>query len=442
MTAGAFLTHARYLPGPILGRGGQGVVGRVVDREAPDRALVAKVWRPGAFREEALYGEFALLARLRVPGVVRAHDLGRDERSGAPFFVEELVPGDDAGTWVSAAPLCDRAGRLVGVLRDVARALAALHGAGFLHSDLKPAHVRMRPARGGGEEAVLLDLGASVARAKAQGGQAAFTAGFAAPELLAGSAPSTASDLFGLGALGWALAAGRPPEVGRSRGELREAAPWVTPSVADVIEGLLELHPRDRPSSALEVLGALGAATAEAGIGLGALAAPLGRERELGELLASKPASVRTITGPGGVTISTTRFMAPARKASDAAEALGPVHIRHNFSPSAAQVGGHFILGSSLGLTRDLIKALKSPGKPDDATLAVEAEGAALADLVGLNRDRLMMQSMLEKGHDKDQAGAEVDLLASLLRYLGHGRLTIRDRGDATRVALEFSLGK
>ncbi len=143
-----------------------------------------------------------------------------------------------------------------------------------------------------------------------------------------------------------------------------------------------------------------------------------------------------------GVTISTTRFMAPAKKVSDGADAKGPVHVRHNFSPSAAQVGGHFVLSSSLGLARDLVKSLKSPGKPDAATLAVEAEGAALAGLVDLNRDRLVLQSMLKKGHDKDQAEAEVEMLASLLRYLGHGRLSIEDRERATRVGLEFSLGK
>ena len=33
------------------------------------------------------------MTRLRVPGVVRAHDLGRDERTGAPFLVEEYVAG-------------------------------------------------------------------------------------------------------------------------------------------------------------------------------------------------------------------------------------------------------------------------------------------------------------------------------------------------------------
>src|SRR5262249_12263005 len=119
-----------------------------------------------------------------------------------------------------------------------------------------------------------------------------------------------------------------------------------------------------------------------------------------------------------------------------------PVHYRHNYSPSAAQVGQHFILSSSVGLTRDLISALKSPGKASDATLAAEADGSALARLVDLNRKRLVMHNMLEKGHDKDQAEGEVGLLAALLRYLGRGRLTVQDAPDATRVGLEFTLGK
>jgi hypothetical protein len=150
-----------------------------------------------------------------------------------------------------------------------------------------------------------------------------------------------------------------------------------------------------------------------------------------------------------GVTISTARFMRPAKKLADGKDATKepakdkePVHYRHNYSPSAAQVGQRFILSSSVGLTRDLISALKSPGKAPDATLAAEADGAALARLVDLNRNRLVMQNMLEKGHDKDQGEGEVGLLAALLRYLGYGRLSIQDAPDATRVGLEFRLGK
>ncbi|MGK3982560.1 sigma 54-interacting transcriptional regulator [Sorangium sp. So ce136] len=295
-----FVAHARYEPGEILGQGAQGVVGRVIDREARGRELVAKVFRQGAFREDALLGEFALLARLRVSGVVRAHDLGRDERTGAPFLVEEYVAGDDAAAWVQGAPAAERPARLARVLGGVARTLAALHDAGFVHSDLKPAHVRMRPLGEGSAEVVLLDLGAAVARARAPGGAVAFTSAFAAPELLAGGAPSPASDLYSLGALAWCSAAGRPPGPWRARRPLRDAAPWVQPSVAEVIEALLALHPRDRPAEAREVLLLLGVAAAEAGIAVGAPPAPIGREREIEALQEALSGRVRYVTGPSG----------------------------------------------------------------------------------------------------------------------------------------------
>ncbi|XXT23878.1 sigma 54-interacting transcriptional regulator [Sorangium sp. So ce429] len=295
-----FVAHARYEPGEILGQGAQGVVGRVIDREARGRELVAKVFRQGAFREDTLLGEFALLARLRISGVVRAHDLGRDERTGAPFLVEEYVAGDDAAAWVQGAPAAERPSLLARVLGGVARTLAALHDAGFVHSDLKPAHVRMRPLGEGSAEAVLLDLGAAVARARAPGGAVAFTSAFAAPELLAGGAPSPASDLYSLGALAWCSAAGRPPGPWRARRPLRDAAPWVQPSVAEVIDALLALHPRDRPPEAREVLRQLGVAAADAGIAVGAPPAPIGRERELEALQKAPSCRVRYITGPSG----------------------------------------------------------------------------------------------------------------------------------------------
>ena len=143
-----------------------------------------------------------------------------------------------------------------------------------------------------------------------------------------------------------------------------------------------------------------------------------------------------------GVTISTTKFVTP--KPGPSTSPKGPVHTRHNFSPSAAQVGDHFILGSSLGLTRGLVTSLKSPAAESEGsgTLSAEADGLTLSRLVEQNRARLVMQNMLEKGHDKDQAEGEIGFLSSLLRYLGHGRLSVRDDSDATRVGLEFRLGR
>ncbi len=295
-TAATTLVHRRYASGALLGRGAQGVVLRVVDREAPARALVAKVWRPGAFDEGALAGEFALLARVRAAELVRAHDFGRDDATGAPFLVEDFVDGDDAADYVAGAEPMRRSARLLGVIVDVARALAALHDAGFVHGDLKPAHVKMARATG---RAVVLDLGAAVTSARTNDAPTAFTRAYAAPELLAGAPASPASDLFALGAVAWELAAGRADRDGRA---LREIAPWVAPSVADLVEALLAEHPRDRPSDALDVLRRAGAA------GLGdddAIAArhapaPIGRERELASVLGRRRAGVRYIVGPSG----------------------------------------------------------------------------------------------------------------------------------------------
>ncbi|MDC3954013.1 sigma 54-interacting transcriptional regulator [Polyangium jinanense] len=297
----ALLVHARYAAGEPLGRGAQGIVLRVVDREDPGRSLTAKVFRPGAFEPSALLGEFALLSRLRLPGVVRAHDLGHDERTGAPFLVEDFVPGLDAATWVRGATGdADRNRRLADLCAGVAASLAALHDAGFLHGDLKPAHVRMRPDTDR-ERPVLLDLGAAVFfRARALGQSIAASPGYAAPEVLAGAAPTIRSDLYGLGALAWAAATGAPPPLGNTKKRLSASCPWLRPTLAEIVEALVEVHPLDRPEDTRRVLSFLGASATRAGERLGAPPTPVGREAEIAALSAPSVSPVRYVVGPSG----------------------------------------------------------------------------------------------------------------------------------------------
>src|SRR5882724_5299502 len=113
------LVHQRYEAGALLGRGAQGFVLRVVDREARERPLVAKVWRAGQFDESALAAEFTSLRRLQIAGLVRAHDFSRDEQSGAPFLVEDFVDGATAHEFVSGDTGA-RPARLLAVLTEVA----------------------------------------------------------------------------------------------------------------------------------------------------------------------------------------------------------------------------------------------------------------------------------------------------------------------------------
>lgn len=286
------LVHPRYEPGPVLGRGGQGVVLRVRDREAPDHPLAAKIWRSGAFNPSALAAEFALLRALDIPGLVRAHDFGSDQRTGAPFLVEDFVDGVPAREFLAALP-ARRVARLGYLLSEVAATLAALHDAAFVHGDLKPEHVRV----GADERVWLFDLGSALgcSPSNISGGPGGLTPAFAAPEVLAGARPTSASDLYSLGALGWALAVGSPPVVRPLK--LRRVAHWVPPSLADVIDRLLEPHPSDRPANAervLEQLGHAGLPTARR-----ASPPPIGRAHQLAALLEGR-AGVRYLVGPSG----------------------------------------------------------------------------------------------------------------------------------------------
>ncbi len=146
-----------------------------------------------------------------------------------------------------------------------------------------------------------------------------------------------------------------------------------------------------------------------------------------------------------GVTMTTTKSVL-ARKSASADE---PGAQRYNYSPSIAHVGRYFVLSSSAGLARSLIRELKNDAaagkdrdKPQPATFAVVADGAEVARLFGLNRDRMIMQNMLSRGETKEDAARRVEMNLSLLRYLGHGRLAIQDTPDRTHLQLKLDLSR
>jgi DNA-binding NtrC family response regulator len=135
-------------------------------------------------------------------GLPRLHRLGRLSPQGRLFLVRDLVEGDSLAALLAQ-------GRSVEALQALIRgipALAAVHRAGRVHGDLKPANFILRPEG----DAVLIDLGLSASwrsTAAARGG----TSGFVAPELLRGAAPSVASEVFALGKTLQTLVEALPP---------------------------------------------------------------------------------------------------------------------------------------------------------------------------------------------------------------------------------------
>ena len=149
--------------------------------------------------------------------------------SEAPFFLEFAHGGDDLAHWADAD------GRLAAMPRDVrlalflqiADAVAAAHGVGVLHKDIKPANVLVGAgADGAGWQVRLTDFGSGglldparlaelgitrpslLATVDLSADGSSGTLAYYAPELLAGQSPSVRSDLYALGVLAWQLLVG------------------------------------------------------------------------------------------------------------------------------------------------------------------------------------------------------------------------------------------
>ncbi len=106
------------------------------------------------------------------------------------------------------------------LMRQVALGLAAMHAAGRAHGDLRPASIALETF--GNQPAIVKLLYDAMALPAAfdlsqlqEGGRLALLADYLAPELLAaGRPPDALSDIYGLGAILYALLTGKPPFAG------------------------------------------------------------------------------------------------------------------------------------------------------------------------------------------------------------------------------------
>ncbi len=120
--------------------------------------------------------------------------------------------------------------------------------------------------------------------------------------------------------------------------------------------------------------------------------------------------------------------------------------IIYNFSPSMAIVDDRIMIASTRGLAEDLIKAAKAQ-KADESieeNTLIELDGPALLQSLKDNRETLISQNMLEKGHTPAQAKQEID---TLLELVGHVRsmrssMTFKDNWATIDLRAKLSLPK
>lgn len=225
------LIAGRYRLDATVGTGGMGTVWRATDLELR-REVAAKQASAGDTGREARIG-----AGLQHPNVITVFDTvaGQD---GERLLVMEYLPSRTLAQILREdGPLPPREAAHVGA--QIADALTAMHVKGMVHRDITPNNILITEDR----TAKLADLGIAMWANVTETGSAYTpgTPGYIAPEVVAGNATSSASDMYALG-----VTLSTAVEGAEETADLPADQPWF----AIVVSALTHPNPRRRPTAA------------------------------------------------------------------------------------------------------------------------------------------------------------------------------------------------
>src|SRR4051812_46566602 len=252
------LLAGRYRLHRLIGRGGMGTVWSAHDDVLGRDVAVKEVIPPpdltpeqrDVVRERTLR-EARAAARITHPSAVTVYDVVED--GGHPYIVMQLLPPHTlADVLAQSGPLPPERVARIGL--DLVDALETAHRVGVLHRDVKPANVLLAPDG----RAVLTDFG--IARVDddptlTATGMLVGSPAYMPPERARGEAPTSASDLWSLGATLFAAVEGQPPF--RREGQLPTLNAVLTEPVPPavhagplrpVLDALLTRDPAQRPT--------------------------------------------------------------------------------------------------------------------------------------------------------------------------------------------------
>ena len=203
---------ARYTIEREVGRGGMATVYLAEDLKHHRRVAI-KVLHPhlaSSIGPVRFLREIELVAGLTHPHILALHDSG--EVDGYLFYVMPYVDGESLGDLLAREGKLE-VPRCLGIVDEVADALAHAHSHGVIHRDVKPSNILLSEGH-----AVLTDFG--VARSfegtgdahLTQTGSAIGTPTYMAPEQADGSqVVDERADIYALGCLVYEMLAGGPP---------------------------------------------------------------------------------------------------------------------------------------------------------------------------------------------------------------------------------------
>lgn len=249
-----------------IGEGSHAEVYRAFDATLEREVALKLLHRDASLAESAfdvIKREGKHLARVRHPNVANVY--GVDEHDGRVGIWMELIRGRPLSELVrEQGALGPTEAGLVGI--EIAKAVAAIHGQGLIHRDIKASNV----IREEGGRFVLADFGiVGGADAKLELGTPQGTPLYMSPEVLAGAPADRASDLYAIGVLLFYLVTRKFPfdasdltglrraQERNERKLLREERPELPRSFARVIDRALSSDPGERFATATQLEDAL-----------------------------------------------------------------------------------------------------------------------------------------------------------------------------------------
>ncbi len=262
---GDMLPGTKYRIVKQIGACGMGVVYQVV--KPPEIMGVLKLMSSDLTEHEEFRTRFLdevrVLAQLDHPNIVKVFDYDKLP-DGTPFYVMELLHGrtvrDVLATMGTLPPRV-----AFEVTRQLCEALhcAHTHDIPVVHRDIKPENIFLHAPKHGEPVVKLIDFGVIAVADRAHDGAFVGTWKYAAPEQIRGERATPATDLYAVGLVLYEMLCGIGPFEDVDSGELvsqahlkampppvSKFAPWVPPSIVQLIAASLAKEPRQRPRDA------------------------------------------------------------------------------------------------------------------------------------------------------------------------------------------------
>jgi serine/threonine-protein kinase len=262
---GDVLPGTKYRIVKQIGAGGMGVVYQV--EKPPSIMGVLKLMSSDLTGHEEFRTRFLdevrVLAQLDHPNIVKVFDYDKLP-DGTPFYVMELLHGrtvrDVLATMGTLPPRV-----AFEVTRQLCEALHAAHTHDIpvVHRDIKPENIFLHAPRHGEPVVKLIDFGVVAMADRAHDGAFVGTWKYAAPEQIRGERATAATDLYAVGLVLYEMLCGIGPFEEADSGSLvsqahlkmlpppvSKFAPWVPPSIVQLIASSLAKEPRQRPRDA------------------------------------------------------------------------------------------------------------------------------------------------------------------------------------------------